>query len=400
MMFVLVCVFWIALGLLVYAQVGYPLLMLPFARKRQAPAMENDAMPGVTLVIPAYNEEAVLRAKLENSLRIDYPSAKLEIIVASDGSSDQTIPIANEFVSRGVRVLAFQERRGKASIVTDAVAASSHPLVCLCDANVMFLPDALRRMVEHFAAPKVGAVSGDVRLASEESDFGSGESAYYGVERLVQLGECAVGSMMGVDGGMFVVRRELFRPLAPDTILDDFVTSMNVIQQGYKIVYESDAVAHENGTPSWRHEYRRRIRVNTGAMQCLKRGQYPRLTQPVELWQFLSHKFLRWIGPVLLLAVLVLNAALVTQGTIYQMGLAGQGLFYGAAALAAWSPKFRETKLGGVTFYFTLSHIAMLVGMYRGLVLKQKGTWDRTSRSPLKTDAGLSGATTIAEGPR
>ena len=341
----------------------------------------------VSLIIPAYNEQSVLRSKLENAVSITCPQETLQIIVASDGSSDETVVIAREFEDRGVKVLAFTERRGKASAVNDAVAAATGEIICLCDANVMFRPDALQWLVAALDDSRVGAATGDVRLASPESNFGEGESLYYRIERAIQLGESRIGSVMSVDGGMYVIRKELFRPLPPDTILDDFVTTMNVIRQGKRVVYVPDAIATENGTPTAWAEFRRRMRVSAGAVQALKRGNRPRLFQtPIEFFQFISHKLLRWLGPVWLVLILVSSILLWNGGLIYRLAVGAQGLLYFSAIVATFSLRFRETRIGGITFYFVMSHVAMTVGLVKGLFNRQRVTWNRTERTAVSNE--------------
>ncbi|HUG90532.1 MAG TPA: glycosyltransferase family 2 protein [Planctomycetaceae bacterium] len=350
---------------------------------------EPATCPSVSLIIPAHNEETTIASKLENALAIDYPAERLEIIVASDGSSDRTVEIAEsvsrlaervDYIGPHIRVLDFPDRRGKTAVLNDAAREAAGEVLCLCDANVMFRPDALRRLAARLEDPAIGAVSGDVRLASSESEFAEGEAAYYRLERSVQLGESRIGSMMGVDGGMYVVRRELFRPLPDDTIVDDFVLSMRVIRQGRRVVYEPSAVATENGTPKARQEFRRRVRLSAGAMQVLKRGEWPPLSRPVEFAQFVSHKVLRWAGPVWLLALVVSSAALWQAGWVFRIAACGQAAFYALAAAAAASRRLRETRAGGIAFYFTLSHIGMAVGLLRGLFNLQPVTWRRTER--------------------
>ena len=279
MEWVWILVFWSTVAVFLYAQIGYMLLLRLITRRPQkedTTSVDPPELPSVTLIIPAHNEESVLDAKLENSLAVDYPREQFEVLVASDGSSDGTVEAARTFENRGVKVLEFPERRGKAAVLNDAVREAAGDVLCVCDANVMFRADALKRLVARLDDPEVGAVSGDVRLKSEETTFGEGESAYYGIERRVQMAESRIGSMMGVDGGMYVVRRELFQPLPPDTIVDDFVISMRVIQQGKRVAFEPSAVATENATATAQQEFQRRVRLSAGAMQALKRGEWRR----------------------------------------------------------------------------------------------------------------------------
>jgi len=372
--------FWTAAGLLGYVLLGYPLalMVLGLFRRRREP---GTAEPTVSLVITVHNEEAVIEEKLENSLALDYPRDKLEILVASDGSTDGTVELARSYESRGVRVLAFPQRRGKAAAMADAAGQATGEVLCLSDANVMLRPDALKILTWRLAGPEVGAVSGQVRIASDESNFGEGESFYYRVERQLQLAESRIGSLMGVDGGMYVLRRELFGPLPPDTILDDFVLSVQVMRRGYRVAYEPRAVARENGTPAARQEWRRRVRIAAGAVQSIKRGHWPPLRRPVLLWQYLSHKALRWTTPIWLGVLLLGNAVLWPVNVFYRITLAAQLLVYLSAGLAAVWLRYRETRAGGIPFYFTMSNLAMACGLVRGLLNRQPVTWDQAQRS-------------------
>jgi len=375
-------VFWTSVSLWLYAQVGYPLLLTLMSR-RPIPRTDTSDLPEVSLLIPAYNEQRVLAAKLQNSLEIEYPRQRMEILVASDGSDDETVQIAASFASQGVQLLAFPDRRGKASVLNDAIAASHGDVVCLCDANVLFEPQSLRKLVAALADPSVGAASGDVRIASHESNFGQGEAGYYRLERRIQLAETRIGSMMGVDGGMYVVRRELLEPLPPDTILDDFVISMRVLRAGQRVVYVHDAIAHENGTPNATQEFRRRVRVAAGAVQSMARGEFPPLSQPVHFWQYVSHKLLRWLGPVWLIAIAVCSLLLIHQGFIYRLAIFLQLLVYSFAFVATFSLTVRATRYGGVAFYLAMSHVAMALGLLKGLAGRQRVTWAKADRGPM-----------------
>ena len=367
-----------------YTMVIYPLTMAVIGFLCHNPVTKGEVRwPLVSLIVPCHNEEAVIAAKLANVAKIDYPKDRLEIFVVSDGSEDRTVEITKESAPETVHILDFRERRGKTSIVNDAVAKCSGSLLCLCDANVMFHPDALRLLVRRLInSPAVGAVTGDVRLASENSDFGAGESLYYRFERALQVGESALGSTMGVDGGMYVLRRELYYPPMASTILDDFVISMRVIMAGKRVIYEPAAVADENATPSSGIEFRRRIRVTAGAVQTLRWGIWPSpFRRPVEFWQWCSHKFLRWLSPFWLIAIFVLSGVHALSYAWAAWFLALQMLLYSLAILALLMPSLRRFKLFGVCYYFALSHVAMLIGLYKGIRGTQPVTWRRTQRS-------------------
>lgn len=384
-MIILHVTFWIVALLFVYAQIGYGMFLRCVLKLRgplpDLTLLDDDQCPSVSLVIPVYNEEDVIEAKLRNTAQIDYPADKLEVLVANDGSNDSTVALASHHSHPNLRILDNSQRQGKPGTVNNAVAQAQGDVLCLCDANVMFVPDAIRRLVSRLhESASIGAVSGDVRLASEQSDFGEGESAYYQLERVVQLAESRLDSVMGVDGGMYVIRRELYRPIAPDTIVDDFVISMNVIRQGARVLYEPSAVAHENGTPGTAQEFGRRIRLSAGAMQVLLRRHCPPLRRPIACFEFLSHKVLRWAGPLWMVALLVLNIILMGTHWIYLLGLVGQGLFYGIATLAWLVPSLRGNRIAGIIFYFVMSHVAMALGLLKGLLGWQAVAWNRTAR--------------------
>jgi cellulose synthase/poly-beta-1,6-N-acetylglucosamine synthase-like glycosyltransferase len=372
-----------ALALIAYVYVGYPLALAALRLLQgEKGTRVADIQPPVTLIIPAYNEAKVLRPKLENALQIDYPSELLEIIVASDGSSDATDDIAREFADRGVKLRRFEPRSGKISVLNRTVPAAIGEIVVLCDANVMFWPDAVRRLVRHFADPQVGAVTGDVRIQSADAPFGQSEGMYYKYERLIQLQESAVGSVVGVDGGMYAIRREAFRPLPADTILDDFIISMNIAAQGWRVLYDPSAVATENATLDIRQEFRRKVRIVAGAFRELLRGQgLPRSGQ--LFWSYLSHKVMRWLIPWFLLALLLCTAILVWQhgwGSPAGILLLAQAGLYTGALVGSTRPNARWPAIIGIPFYFCLVNAAAWLGSLRGLLGLESVTWTKADR--------------------
>lgn len=377
--------FWGSVAITFYTQLGYPLLMRCFARlfgrpARELPPLADSELPSVSLVISAFNEEVVLEDKLRNALEIDYPRDRLEIVVASDGSRDRTVEIAQQFVPLGIRLLAYPVNRGKSTTLTEAVGTVRGDVLLLCDANVMFRRDALRLLVERLRDPAVGAVTGDVRLDSGQADFGEGESLYYRIERRLQLDESALGSIIGVDGGMYVLRRELFPGIPSSTLNDDFLLSMRVLRAGYRVLYEPRAVATETATMHAEDEFRRRIRVAAGAAQILRRGEFPPPWQPFNFFCWVSHKLLRLIAPVFLVTALISNVWLLPHGWLYVLALITQGLLYGVAWLAWWRPGVRSRRWARIPFYFVFSHVAIARGMLRGFLFQQSGAWQRTAR--------------------
>jgi cellulose synthase/poly-beta-1,6-N-acetylglucosamine synthase-like glycosyltransferase len=373
------------LGVVVYVYFGYPLLLAGIRFLRGASRYRTgDDLPTVTLVIPAYNEAKVIREKLENSLRVDYPRDRFEVIVASDGSDDGTDIIAQEFEKEGVKLLASRSRSGKISALNLTVPQARGEIIVLCDANVMFLPDAVRRLVRHFADPAVGAVTGDVRIRSADAPFGEGEGLYYMYERRIQLWESDLGSVIGVDGGLYALRKILFRPLAPDTILDDFVLSMQVALSGHRVLYDPSAVATENATLDVRQEFNRKVRIVAGGWkELLRRTGVPGPGRFQLFWSYCSHKLLRWLVPWFLLVVFVSSAALaLLQGRLSWPAwlTCCQILFYGLALAGCTRPNARWPAPVGIPFYFCMVNAAAWVGSLRGLLGRQPVTWNKADR--------------------
>ncbi len=279
---------------------------------------------------------------------------------------------------------ALTPRGGKISALNRAIPAASGEIVVLCDANVMFLPEALTRLVRHFADPKVGAVTGDVRIRSSDAPFGEGEGLYYKYERFIQLRESELGSTVTVDGGMYALRKELFRPLPGNTILDDLIIGMNVALAGTRVLYDPSAVATENATMDIRQEFRRKVRIVAGAFRELLRGQgVPSLFQPQLFWSYVSHKVLRWLVPWFLLVILAVNVALIwrPEPALPAVALlAAQGVFYGCALIGLTRPNARWPAVVGVPFYFCMVNTAAWLGSLRGVTGIERVTWKKAER--------------------
>jgi len=382
---------WSAIAVGLYAYLGYPAAAALLATLFGRPHRFEDIEPTVTLIIPAHNEEKVIAAKIENSLSQDYPRDKLDIRVVSDGSDDTTDAIAREYESRGVTLQRVAVRGGKPNAVNLAVLDSDGEILVLCDANTMFAPDAVRKLVRHFADPDVGAVTGDVRLQSQSTGYGEGESLYYRLERLVQRSESRLWSVIGVDGGMYAVRREVYRPNHPDVLIDDFAVAMGVVRAGKRVIYDPEAVATEDAVVDPRQEFRRRSRTAAGGFQAaFGRLATPRARQLGTWLAYVSHKVLRWLSPFVLvlamlgglLAVLAGNAgswrwradvAVVgLQGSLYLLALVG--LLYG---------KRRMPRLISLPFYFCLGNAAALAGFLKWMFGLQAVTWSHADRSQI-----------------
>jgi cellulose synthase/poly-beta-1,6-N-acetylglucosamine synthase-like glycosyltransferase len=374
-------IFWVSILLTGYVYVGYPALLAVLRRWARVTIRDEQYCPSVSLVIAAYNEEKVLHEKLQNSLALQYPRERLEIVVASDGSTDATNMIAKAYEHQGVVLHEVVPRGGKARALGIAVPKVQGEIVVLSDANTMYQPDALQKLVRNFADPTVGAVSGDVRLVDADPSHSRSEGLYYRYERWLQGVESELGSIIGADGAMYALRRHLFQPPSVGLILDDFVISMNVARAGYRVVYEPEAVATEQGTLSSQEEFRRKVRIVSGGMQALRRGEgLPRLQQPFLLFCYVSHKLLRWFVPCFLL-LLLLSSCWLSGTALYAVAYYAQVLFYAVAGVyAAGVPVLRHWSGSGVPYYFCLVNGAALIGLWKGLFHSPSGVWQRTTR--------------------
>jgi biofilm PGA synthesis N-glycosyltransferase PgaC len=358
----------------------YPLVLFALIRPRssEGEASEPDAdLPSVALIICALNEERVIGAKLRNSLELDYPEDRLRIILVSDGSSDSTATIAREFLPQ-VQLIERQERRGKVANLNDVIAGRTEEVIALSDANVIYDSQALRRLIRRLNDPAVGAVSGRVVLVDTTEQIEVAEKNYYSLEWGLQERESVVYSMIGADGAMYAFRRNLFRPCPDDTLIEDLVIPMSIVRQGFRVVFEPQAIGWEEGVSGLREEFRRKVRIAAGAAQALLRGNgWPR-GAPWSYWLlFVSHKLLRWLSPLTALAALVLTAV-SPEAAVSRAVLAAGLLVLAAAALRAvtgWRNAILDT-----AFYSVFGLVAQGWGLLRGITGTQSVLWAKADR--------------------
>ncbi|MFN8060111.1 MAG: glycosyltransferase family 2 protein [Vicinamibacterales bacterium] len=378
-------------ALLAYVYVGYPTLLRVLASAFGRPVERGDIRPRVCLLIAAHNEVEVIEAKLQNALAIDYPRDRLDVVVVSDGSSDGTVESVRRFEDRGVRLLAYDVRRGKAAALNAAIPTIACDVLVFSDANVLLEPDAIRILVRPFADATVGAVSADVILEGERAALADSEDLYYAYERRLQVNESRLGSMIGVDGALFAIRRQLYVPPPNDTILDDVAIPMAICNRGHRVVMEPQARAHEHGSLSARQEFSRKARIVAGAIQFLSRDEsrVP-LSRPQVLMALLSHKVLRWLSPLFGLGVFASSVSLAWHDVFFQDVAAAELAVLVAAAIGTWQPA-RKLPLIGIAHYFCLMQAAAIVGLYRGILGRQPVQWRRFARGHVSAGASRSG---------
>jgi cellulose synthase/poly-beta-1,6-N-acetylglucosamine synthase-like glycosyltransferase len=379
-------VFWTSLASIVYLFVGYPALVATLGLIRHRPVVENTRtadLPTVTVLVAAHDEEDVIAGKMENCLALDYPPERLRIVVASDGSRDRTNAIARTFMARGVELQAYPQRRGKIATIAATMLGVDSEIVVLTDANAFLRPDALRALVRNFDNPRVGAVSGDVVLTGDRAALAQPEDLYYKYERWLQRAESELGSMVGVDGALYAVRRHLFEPPPDDTVLDDMAVPMAVVRKGYRVIFETEAIAFEHGSRSAWEEFSRKTRIVAGAVQFLRRGfrQIP-WRAPQAVFSLLSHKVLRWLSPVIGSVFFMSCFALRGEGVAFAALWWTAAVAMGIGLLGCVESLRRLLPIG-VCYYFGMVHVAAATGMLRGLVGGQAVAWQRFPRTPV-----------------
>jgi cellulose synthase/poly-beta-1,6-N-acetylglucosamine synthase-like glycosyltransferase len=376
-----VWILWGAAALVVYTYVGYPLVMAVCARLRPRRVRRELWAPSVSVVVVACNEARQIRRRVENLLAQIYPRDRREIVVISDGSTDETAAEALA-ASPDVRVIEFPTRRGKAAVFNDILPSLSTEIVVLADARQRFDSHAIEALVADFADPAVGAVSGELIVARDEPNQpgAEGTSRYWSYEKLLRRWESLVDSSVGVTGAVAAFRRRLFEPLPPDTILDDVLLPMRVVRQGYRVMFEPLARAYDRWPAASRDELARKVRTLTGNFQLFARERW--LLNPFRnrLWlQTVSHKLLRLLLPAWFVVVLVANLFLLDQ-PLYQVTLALQALFYGLAVLAAtWPGACRKQRWLVLPYAICFLTFATVVAFVRFLRGQASAGWQPTA---------------------
>lgn len=374
--------FWSCLAVCLYVYVGYPVLMALLARVRPHPAVIAPVRPTVTVLIPAYNEAGVIGEKITNSLRLRYPADALEVLVVSDGSTDETDRVVRRFAdAEPDRVrLVRQERAGKSFALNRGAAEARGEILVLTDANALLDPHAVTRLVEPFADPEVGGVCGRKRYRSQAGADATerGEGLYWRFDQWLKRQESQVGSVFAADGTLYAVRRSLYRPVTDPAQADDIAISARVVLQGRRLLFEPAAVAWESAPAEGGEELRRKIRVTNHSVRALwnlGRGLWTSGFYSVEL---LSHKLVRHLVPFFLIPMFLSNLALAPTSQAYAVLLAGQMAFY---LLAAAGAVLRRRPVGrwrllSIPYYFTLVNLAAFLGVLSILRGERRARWE------------------------
>ncbi|HSE98481.1 MAG TPA: glycosyltransferase family 2 protein [Blastocatellia bacterium] len=361
-------IFFVSIALIVYAYAGYPALVFALSRLLDRPARKGDITPKVSVIIAAYNEEAGIEEKLRNTLALDYPIDRLEIIVASDCSTDRTDEIVRAYEDRSVILHRRPERLGKTSAQNHAVKVSTGEILVFSDATTTYEPDALRKLVRSFADPEVGCVTGNVVYRDRAATaVGRGLRSYWSYEFFLKDCESRLGSLIGVCGCIYAVRRSSYVRLAHD-MSSDFVIASEIHLQGQRSVYEPEAISSEETNKRARDEFRMRVRIIEQTMSAIHHYSEVLSLRRHGLFAFqmISHKLMRYGVPLFLLLAFASNAVLVGEGWFYDIAFIAQSTFY-LAAFGGWIADRAGMKLGPVAipYYFTLSNIATVVAFIK-----------------------------------
>jgi biofilm PGA synthesis N-glycosyltransferase PgaC len=374
--------FWGSAVLLAYVYFGYPLLAVIRARFSRRTRLRAPIEPFVSIVVIAHNEEDRIGARIENLLALDYPSRRREIVIASDGSTDSTVARARLYEQQGVSVRSFAAWRGKSAVLNVVVPGLRGDIVLFADARQRFDPGTLRTLVENFADPAVGAVSGELVLTTSAATAtaGRGSAFYWRYEKFIRSTEGRADSTVGATGAIYAIRRALFESIPDDTILDDVLIPLRIVRKGFRVVFEPRARAYDAASPTAQHEFVRKARTIAGTFQLFSRELWLFHPRHNRLWvETMSHKALRLALPVLH-AVLLIATIPLASTWFYQAALAGQSMFY-AAALVGYTQgcNQRRSFVFSVPCAICLLSWATVVGFVRFLTNRQQVTWERVA---------------------
>jgi cellulose synthase/poly-beta-1,6-N-acetylglucosamine synthase-like glycosyltransferase len=371
-------IFWSALLIVAYTYIGYTVLIPAIALFFRKPVAFSDSEPRVTFLITAYNEEKNIRAKLEQVLSLDYSHDRLEVMVASDGSTDRTDDIVREFGDRGVILKRVEGRVGKTATQNEAVKDATGEVIIFSDATTVYEKDAIRKIVRNYEDPEVGAVSGRYEYVNPTgAPVGTGTILFWKYENFIKSMQTRIRTITGCCGCIYSVRRSAYVPLPPD-IISDLVEPLKIIETGYRVVFEPEAVAYEETTEKPAEEFGMRVRVITRAMRGILyvKSLLNPLRYPFVSFQLISHKVLRWLIPFFLIVLLATNAFLLGR-PLYNLAFCLQLAFYLAALIGLISDRFgKRIRLLAIPLYFCVVNAASMVAFWKTLKGQKMVTWE------------------------
>ncbi len=369
--------FWILLLLLVHCYILFP-VTLPFLSelftRRNRRGLDKAMLPKVSVLVSAYNEEAVIENKILNFLELDYPRERLEILIGDDGSSDRTAEIVERYADKGIRLVRAVKNAGKAAMLNRLQSEATGEILVFCDANTMLFPNVVRKLVSPFADPKIGCVCGHLILTDKSgSPLGSGERSYWDLESEIKKFEGILDRLIGGNGALYAIRNSLYTKLpVKKSVMDDFFITVKVLQKGFFCTFDPSAIGTEQTSKEGSGEYRRKVRIGRANYNYLF-SYLPLLNpfRPLLAYLFVSHKLLRWLTPHIMLAAFILNVILLWKmQPIYFVSFGLMVLFLIVALF----------KISGSAYYFLLMNFAMFKGSLLSFRKEHGGGWKREAR--------------------
>ena len=371
-------VFIVSLCALVYTFIGYPLLLAAWSRARPRAVQRAPIEPDVAIVICVYNGAAFVADKIRNCLAQDYPRDALRVLIASDGSSDETNSIVLGLSDPRVTLLAFAQRRGKASCLNDALGACTESVVVLTDVRQKLHKDAVRELLANLADPEVGAVGGQLVFSLDGiTPYGESLDVYWRYEKFLRRAESRIASSVGVSGALYALRLECFRPIPADTILDDVLIPMNVAMQGRRVLFEDRALAFDMPSKNAADERKRKVRTMAGNFQLLT--SHPRILAPWRnplAFQFLSHKVARLCMPLAMLGAFIANAVLAASSVMLFAALGLQLLCYALAVAGLLVPAANRWRAVSLASGFVTLNWFVVLGLAEFLFNRNAHLWN------------------------
>jgi cellulose synthase/poly-beta-1,6-N-acetylglucosamine synthase-like glycosyltransferase len=388
-------VFWLCAAEVFYAFVGYPFLLIALGcgyqflrdvryalrHHERRPSSDRQRLPSVSLIFAAHNEISVIDDKMRNCAALDYPRELLEIVVGCDACDDGTPAAALASGLRNLRVEDYRERSGKPKVLNRLIPTAKGEIVVLSDANTMLDRGAVASLARQFRNPNVGCVCGELRFITREGAV-KAEGVYWRYEQILKFFESRLNMLVGANGGVFAIRRELFAALPDFAIIDDFLIAMQIRSRGYKVVYDTEAIAFEETSSDARQEFQRRLRIGAGAYHALRYTWRMLLPGAGSVcFSYWSHKVFRWLAPFALAGAFIAALPLVSHPFFLLCEIGA--LISVAAAWYAYSQELRGRAVGGLfttPYYFLSMNLALMFGLFRFLGRSQTAVWRRTAR--------------------
>ena len=391
--------FWLAVLFIIYTYFGYFIIIALLAKAVKPPIYSPIEFPTVTLLIPAYNEELVIRRKIQNCLELDYPKEKLQILVAADGSDDSTPDIVRDYLGNRVELNYIPERNGKMAAINRAVPKCSGEIIVFSDANNFYNPDVIKKLVMPFANEKVGATTGAKRIIEDGQELSSAESIYWKYESAIKKYETLLGSCVAAVGEMFAIRKELFEPAPKNIINDDHYITLSLLRRGYDVIYIPEAKSFEYVSPTFKDEIKRRKRISSGSFQTIFLStQILPFNRPFEVWKEISHKYFRSFIPFAMILAITSNLFVIifppnaTRMTLLNLAypfnwffFISQLVFY-TIGLSGNFVKF-PGRIGKILYLPTFlinSNYALVCGIKDYFRKKDAFIWDKVRRTDLR----------------